>query len=68
MLAMLGGKILYDRRTLLLYPFLFLWLDFFVCHVISEPNEKGQRPEPAATDVPFVCGPSGWLRLDAPFG
>ena len=25
----------------------------------SPPNEKGQRPEPAATDVPFVRGPTG---------
>ena len=35
-------------------------------HRAIKPNEKGQRPEPAAADVRFVCGPTGWLRFAAP--
>ena len=33
-----------------------------------EANRKGQRPEPAATDVGLVPEPTGWLRFAAPFG
>ena len=31
-------------------------------------NVRGQRPEPAATDVRFVPERNGWLRFAAPFG
>ena len=35
---------------------------------VQRHNAKGQRPEPAATDVPFVREPTGWLRFAAPPG
>jgi hypothetical protein len=28
-------------------------------------NDRSQRPEPAAADVRFVCGVTGWLRFAA---